>query len=352
MDRASRIAAWRELASYKDPVQPVGPAPKMGAVELRAAWRGAADAAGLSKDDQGIRETPEMQLVAQAREAARVKAWEPADVSEERRDAELAKGEAVAEALMSEAAARNAEGPDAAKAQELATGFRQLAQGLSVRAAWLGEQDEHRREWHAANAAKVARGVQARAELERRREAGEFIGEWDIAMAYFTLKSDLEPPEAAAEPGSEPVTGSAAEPGIGPEADPRVEAVAELKVEAAGPAEAEVVAEPEVEAIPEPGPEAEAEVEAPVDQALGENEAEASAEDRAEHFREVAEHRERAVEHPGRAESLRSTIEAIRASQARINEERAEYERGEHPFTHREPEPQAEAERSPEAGDR
>ena len=101
VDRASRIAAWRELASYKDPVQPVGPAPKMGAVELRAAWRGAADAAGLSKDDQGIRETPEMQLVAQAREAARVKAWEPADVAEERRDAELAKGDVVAEALMS-----------------------------------------------------------------------------------------------------------------------------------------------------------------------------------------------------------------------------------------------------------
>ena len=121
----------------------------MGAVELRAAWRGAADAAGLSKDDQGIRETPEMQLVAQAREAARVKAWEPADVSEERRDAELAKGEAAADALLSEAAARNAEGPDAAEAQQLATGFRQLAQGLSVRAAWLGEQDEHRREWHA-----------------------------------------------------------------------------------------------------------------------------------------------------------------------------------------------------------
>ena len=69
-----------------------------------------------------------------------------------------------------------------------------------MRAAWLGEQDEHRREWHAANAAKVARGVQARAELERRREAGEFIGEWDVAMAYLTLESDLEP--LAAGPGA------------------------------------------------------------------------------------------------------------------------------------------------------
>ena len=69
----------------------------MGAVELRAAWRGAADAAGLSKDDQGIRETPEMLLLAQDREAVRLQEWAPADVTEERQDAELAKGDAVAE---------------------------------------------------------------------------------------------------------------------------------------------------------------------------------------------------------------------------------------------------------------
>ena len=241
VDRASRIAAWRELSSYKDPVQPVGPAPKMGAVELRAAWRGAADAAGLSKDDQGIRETPEMQLVAQAREAARVKAWEPADVSEERRDAELAKGDMVAESMMADAAARNAEGPDADKAQELAGSFRQLTQELSVRAAWLGEQDEHRREWHAANAAKVARGVQARAELERRREAGEFIGEWDIAMAYLTLSSDLEPPKH--EPG--PETTAESEAAAAPEPGAEVEPVAEAEVIASGP-------RPEAEAEPAP----------------------------------------------------------------------------------------------------
>ena len=471
VDRASKIAAWRELASYKDPVQPVGPAPKMGAVELRAAWRGAADAAGLSKDDQGIRETSEMQLVAQAREAARVKAWEPADVSGDRREAELVKGDMLAESMMADAAARNAEGPDAVKAQELAGSFRQLTQELSVRAAWLGEQDEHRREWHTANAAKVARGVQARAELERRREAGEFTGEWDVAMAYLTLKSDLEPPapgpeakvepEVAAEAAPEPAAAAVAEPEAGPataapvqagaEPEPEVEPVqagAELVQPAAVPeaggygrwleeqvtamergldaeaarnadakpgraeaeaepgtgqaqaaSEPEAEAEPKVEAVPGPEPEAagepaavpedtaepkaerepeeaaaepeagaepapgpgsgpeaetgpEPEVEAPAEQALEENEAEVTAEDRADHYRAVAEHRERAVEHPGRAESLRSTIESIRASQARINEERAEYKRGEHPFTRREPEHQAEAEHAPEAGDR
>ena len=205
--RASRIAAWRELASYKDPVQPVGPAPKMGAVELRAAWRGAADAAGMSKDDQGIRETPEMQLVAQAREAARVKAWEPADVV---RSAGTPNWPRVRRSPRPRCprpppAMRRPRTPP--RRRNSPAGFRQLAQELSVRAAWLGEQDEHRREWHAAHAAKIARGVQARAELERRREAGEFIGEWDIAMAYLTLKSDLESPgaeqaepEAAASP--------------------------------------------------------------------------------------------------------------------------------------------------------
>ena len=399
-DRASRIAAWRELASYKDPVNPVGPAPKMGAVELRAAWRGAADAAGLSGEDQGIRETPEMLLAARAREAERVRAWEPADVSQERREAELVKGDMLAESLMADAAARNAEGPDAAEAQELAGSFRQLTQDLSVRAAWLGEQDEHRREWHSANAAKIARGVQARAELERRREAGEFVGEWDIAMAWLTLKSDLEPPGPEVKGDAAPGPEVPAEPGAEPEAEPQVEAAPEVKaeaepvtaepepetirpvgsdaewfldraqreaeVEAAGPEagaaaaepEAEPKAEAEVKAEPEHKPEAAQapevaapEVEAPAVEEL--DEAEVTAEDRADHFREVAEHRERAVEHPGRDESLRSTIESIRASQARINEERAEAEAGEVPFNMGGPQAEAEAEREAEteAGD-
>jgi hypothetical protein len=380
-DRASRIAAWRELAAYKDPVSPVGPAPAAGAVELRAAWRGAADAAGLSEEDQGIRETPEMRLVAQAREAERARAWEPADVSQERRDAELVKGDMVAESMMADAAARNADGPDAAEAQELAGSFRQLTQDLSVRTAWLAEQDEHRREWHSANAAKLARGVQARAELERRREAGEFIGEWDIANAYLTLKSDLKPPEAKAEAAAGPEPEVTAEP----EAEPQVEAAPDVKAEAksvtAEPqpetiqavgsdaewflnraqreaeAEAEPQAEAEVKADPEHKPEAATAApapEAPASQALDEAEDEVTAEDRADRFRAVAEHRERAVEHPGRAASFRSTIESIRASQARIDEERAEAERGEVPFNMGGPQaPEAEAQREAEteAGD-
>ena len=253
VDRVSKIAAWRELSSYKDPVEPVGPAPKMGAVELRAAWRGAADAAGLSTDDQGIRETPEMLLVAQARDAARVKAWEPADVTEERQDAELAKGDAVADAQLAEAAAIYADDADADDARELADSHKQLAQELSVRAAWLGEQDEHRREWHATNAAKLARGAQARAELERRREAGEFTGEWDVANAYLTLKSDLEPPKAEAGPEPEPEAAGQ------PEAEPKP--VAEPMAEDAGEPEPEAAAEPSTEraaADAEAGPTAEA----------------------------------------------------------------------------------------------
>ena len=244
-DRASRIAAWRELASYKDPVQPVGPAPKMGAVELRAAWRGAADAAGLSKEDQGIRETSEMLLAAQAREAIRVKAFQPADVAQDLRDTELAKGDAVARG----AAHRSRRGqrrrcPEAAEARELAASHKQLADELGVRAAWLAEQDEHRREWHATHAEKMARGVQARAELERRREAGEFVGEWDVANAYLTLESDLEPPKAEAVATVEPQGKTAAEPVA--EADAEPEPVAEAETEP------QVEAEPKVEADAEP----------------------------------------------------------------------------------------------------
>ena len=68
-----------------------------------------------------------------------------------------------------------------------------------------------------------------------------------------------------------------------------------------------------------------------------------TAEDRADHYRAVAEHRDQAVEHPGRAQ-----IEAARAAQARIDEERAETSRGT-PVTMGGAERSAEAEHSPEA---
>ena len=142
---ASRIAAWRELSGHKDPVDAVGVAPKMGAVEMRAAWRGAADAAGMSPEDQGIRETPALLLAAQIRDAQRVKAWEPADVAAEYRETELAKGDVEADARLAEAAAASAGAAEAGQARELAGSHRQLAEEIGVRAAWLTEQDEHRR---------------------------------------------------------------------------------------------------------------------------------------------------------------------------------------------------------------
>jgi hypothetical protein len=277
-------------------VHPVGPAPKAGAAELRAAWRRAADAAGLAKDDQGIRETPDMLLMARARQAERVKAFEPADVTAERQDTELARGAAVAEAQLSAAAAQNAEPSGADAARELSASSKQLADELAVRAAWLAEQDEHRRDWHATHAAKLERGARARAELERRQETGELVDEYDIVKAYLTLEPEPQTP-APKLPDDEPegiAAGAAAEP-----------------------------------------------------EAVAGDSAGISADERAERFRKVAEHRERAVEHPGRAE-----IEAARLSQVTIDRERAETQRAEpaptSPAGERHAEASAQAE--PEAG--
>jgi conjugative relaxase-like TrwC/TraI family protein len=196
-DRAAKVASYRELSSYKDPVEPVGPAPMAGAVELRSAWRAAADAIGMDEWDQGIRETPEMQLLAEDQAAQRAKVQEPADVAQERQDSELAKGGAVAEARLSEAAAANASEQEAEAARKQADSAAQLAYELSVRTAWLAERDEARREWHAAKEAKLARGAQAREELNRRIEAGELVDEYDIVKAYLTLKEPAQDAPAA-----------------------------------------------------------------------------------------------------------------------------------------------------------
>lgn len=269
---AGKVAAWRELASYNDPVNPVGPAPEAGAVERRAAWRAAADAAGMSKEDQGIRETSEMILLARDRTAVRLRGFAPPDVTEERQATELAKGSVVAEARMAAAAARNAQLESEAQAlRELAASHKQLADEVNVRAAWLAEQDEHRREWDAENDAKLTGGAQARAELGRRREAGELVDELDVVKAWLDRGDS-----GKAEPA--------------PRADePEVQ-------------EAEAAADREAE------PEAAGEAQA----------------DRDEHYRKVADHRAQAVEQPGRA-----TIEAAREAQARIDRRRAEAESAE-----------------------
>ena len=72
-------------------------------------------------------------------------------------------------------------------------------------------------------------------------------------------------------------------------------------------------------------------------------EPEETAGDRAAHFRAVAQHREQAVEHPGRTQ-----IEAARAAQARIDQERAEQKAGEPPVTMGGTERTAEAQHSRE----
>ncbi len=311
---AGKVAAWRELSAYADPSQPVGPAPKAGAIELRAAWRAAADAAGMSKDDQGIRETSPMLLLAQDQEAARLREWAPPDVADERQTTELARGEAIAEAQMAEAAARNAQLASEAEAlRELAASHKQLADEVNVRAAWLAEQDEYRREWDAKNEAKLAGGAQARAELERRREAGELVDEFDVVKAWLGRAGSPEKPAAAAQ---EP----AGEPGA--------------RVREFEPAAAQ--AEPERGAEPQ--------------EAVAEGEPEPAAEDagqvKAEHYKRVAEHRERAVERPGRAD-----IEAVREAQAQLDEARAEVKRAEPVPNRNEPERDAEAAADFEAGD-
>lgn len=283
---AGKVAAYRELASYKDPVNPVGPAPEAGAVERRAAWRAAADAAGLSKEDQGIRETSEMILLARDREAVRLRGFAPADVTEERQVAELAKGSVVADARMAMAAARNAQLESEAQAlRDLAVSHQQLADEVSVHAASLAERDELRRDWDAKYDAKLTRGAQGRGELERRREAGELSDRRDVVEAWLDRDdSGKAEPESADEPEVQEPRAARE-----PEADP------------------EAGAEPA--AGREPGAEAQ-----PAETGHADPRAE-----RAEHYRQVAEHRDQAVEHAGRA-----MIEEAKAAQARMDQRRAE----------------------------
>ena len=101
-------------------------------------------------------------------------------------------------------------------------------------------QVERREEWHATRAEKMARGAEARAELERRIEAGETVGVWDVANAYLTTNSDLKPPVSEPEVKAEPEVKTG--PEVRAEAKPEVKAVPSEPVPAPAP---ETRSEPE-----------------------------------------------------------------------------------------------------------
>jgi hypothetical protein len=106
--RAAAVGAWRELSSYSDPADPIGPEPVVAAPDARAAWHEALAALGPA-DGPDVRGMPDGTLL-HLRDTYPVEtAWAPLYVGDELRQVRAAAWDARLAGLRAAADARAAE---------------------------------------------------------------------------------------------------------------------------------------------------------------------------------------------------------------------------------------------------
>ncbi len=169
-NRASKVAAHRELTGHDDPATALGVPPKPGQVEVYASWRAAWRALGRPEADRDELEMSDGQLRVRVRAHQREQAWAPRYVANE-----LAGTSQAAAQRRATAALRTAEAaatPDAgvrARLEQEAGEAEALAGVLDVRAAQLEAADAARDEWLLHTAETRAAADRASMELAARR---------------------------------------------------------------------------------------------------------------------------------------------------------------------------------------
>ena len=169
VERASSVAAHRELTEHSDPVVAVTGPPKQGQVEAYASWRSAWRALGRDEASRAEAEMSDGQLRVRVRAYAREQAWQPDYVAPElsgtiqaaqrhHATAELRAAEAANEADLDRRGHIEREAADA----------QALAEVLDRQASQLERADEIRARWYAHTAATRAAEQRAQDELAAR----------------------------------------------------------------------------------------------------------------------------------------------------------------------------------------
>jgi hypothetical protein len=175
--RASSIGAYRELAGYDHPADPIGPEPATAAPETHAAWHEARAARG-PVDGPDVRQMPDGRLL-HLRDTFPVEtAWAPRYVGDELRqvraaawEARLAGLRAAVEAL---AARHRGDHGTATRQDELAASYQALRDAYRQRETVFAATMADRDDWELATRAQRHLAIAADAEL-RRRHPGQPI---------------------------------------------------------------------------------------------------------------------------------------------------------------------------------
>ncbi len=245
--RAGIVAAYREWVGWDDPAQPIGPAPRLGAVEARASWHAAWRALGRPEATAEEAELSNGALRVRVRAWEREQTWALAWVGDDlaataqaaaryRQDAEIARARAAAATSKAERAAAQQEADHAtAMADILTEQQRRLELVATARAAWYAHTAATREAAHRARAELARRGVaiedppdavtaeqwlafQAEAvraeDPHRRITPQDLAGDYDAHRDYLNTLDEARQAEPAARmtPERSPTTPTAALP--------------------------------------------------------------------------------------------------------------------------------------------
>ena len=169
-DRASAVASYREMFSFSDPKEPIGPEP-VNSPEARQMWHAAFNALG-PVDGQDLRALSDGQLLMRRDSYAAETAWAPHWVSDELRAARQCADDAERDAVLSAAraeAARKQEEHDQAQLHEgKAWVSRTMAERHRSNEARFAETMEARRGWEEATRQARHDALAAHSEYVRR----------------------------------------------------------------------------------------------------------------------------------------------------------------------------------------
>jgi hypothetical protein len=190
IERAGRVAGYREAHGYTNERDAIGPAPKEGAVDVHTDWQRAYRALGEPEDRMELVGMTDAQLAEQVERYRREEAWAPAYVAEQLRETVRTQRDMERDAAQLRVQAAGSD--DRAQARELrdqAEGNELLAERLSDEAKKLHKVHDARNAWHEHTTETRERAQQARRELEMRQGQPE----------QQPQQVDQDQPQAAAE---------------------------------------------------------------------------------------------------------------------------------------------------------
>jgi hypothetical protein len=167
--RAGLVAAYREQAGYDDDRDAIGPAPRPGQTEQRAAWHAAWRAFGAPEEEREYASMTGDELRERVEAYQRATAWSPPWVGDElRATAEAARTYRQEVQLHTARAAAVDDVDEAAELADTAAAYASLAGQLEEQHQRLLGIDDARAEWYLHTAAERAAADQAGRELALR----------------------------------------------------------------------------------------------------------------------------------------------------------------------------------------